>query len=124
MVEKTLAGWEFKVKDMSKADFGRLEIEHAEVEITGLMACHAEFGPSQAFKGAQIFVSLHMTIQTAILIKTLTPSVPRSTGALATSSPSRTMPPSPTTSRLRRRLHLELEEQDPPGVLVGKVPST
>lgn len=71
-VEKTSSGREYKVKDLSQADFGRLEIELAEVEMPGLMACRAEFGPSQPFKGARISGSLHMTIQTAVLIETLT----------------------------------------------------
>ncbi|KNA25170.1 hypothetical protein SOVF_008950 [Spinacia oleracea] len=71
-VEKTTSGREYKVKDMSQADFGRLEIELAEVEMPGLMSCRTEFGPSQPFKGAKITGSLHMTIQTAVLIETLT----------------------------------------------------
>ncbi|KAL0358495.1 UNVERIFIED_CONTAM: Adenosylhomocysteinase [Sesamum angustifolium] len=71
-VEKTTSGREYKVKDMSQADFGRLEIELAEVEMPGLMSCRTEFGPSQPFKGARITGSLHMTIQTAVLIETLT----------------------------------------------------
>nr|AHA84211.1 S-adenosyl-L-homocysteine hydrolase [Phaseolus vulgaris] len=71
-VEKTTTGREYKVKDLSQADFGRLEIELAEVEMPGLMACRTEFGPSQPFKGARITGSLHMTIQTAVLIETLT----------------------------------------------------
>ncbi|MQL95756.1 hypothetical protein Taro_028439, partial [Colocasia esculenta] len=71
-VEKTSSGREYKVKDMSLADFGRLEIELAEVEMPGLMACRTEFGSSQPFKGARISGSLHMTIQTAVLIETLT----------------------------------------------------
>jgi len=60
------------VKDMSLADFGRLEIELAEVEMPGLISCRKEYGPSQPFKGTRITGSLHMTIQTAILIETLT----------------------------------------------------
>lgn len=72
LVEKTTGGREYKVKDMSQADFGRLEIELAEVEMPGLMSCRAEFGASQPFKGARITGSLHMTIQTAVLIETLT----------------------------------------------------
>lgn len=72
IVEKTVYGREYKVKDMSQADFGRLEIDLAEVEMPGLMACRTEFGPSQPFKGARITGSLHMTIQTAVLIETLT----------------------------------------------------
>jgi len=72
LAEKTVSGREFKVKDLSQADFGRLEIEMAEVEMPGLMACRAEFGLAQPFKGARITGSLHMTIQTAVLIETLT----------------------------------------------------
>ncbi|KAL0382811.1 UNVERIFIED_CONTAM: Adenosylhomocysteinase [Sesamum calycinum] len=72
LVEKTTSGREYKVKDMSQADFGRLEIELAEVEMPGLMSCRTEFGASQPFKGAKITGSLHMTIQTAVLIETLT----------------------------------------------------
>ncbi|KAM3751874.1 hypothetical protein ACB098_04G144600 [Castanea mollissima] len=71
-VSKTPTGSEYKVKDISQADFGRLEIELAEVEMPGLMSCRSEFGPSQPFKGARITGSLHMTIQTAVLIETLT----------------------------------------------------
>ena len=72
VVEKTSSGREYKVKDMSQADFGRLELELAEVEMPGLMACRTEFGPSQPFKGDRITGSLHMTIQTDVLIETLT----------------------------------------------------
>ncbi|GAU42070.1 hypothetical protein TSUD_326480 [Trifolium subterraneum] len=72
LVETTTSGREYKVKDMSQADFGRLEIELAEVEMPGLMSSRKEFGPSQPFKGAKITGSLHMTIQTAVLIETLT----------------------------------------------------
>ncbi|KAL5997192.1 Adenosylhomocysteinase 2 [Asimina triloba] len=71
-VEKTTSGREYKVKDLAQADFGRLEIELAEVEMPGLMSCRSEFGPAQPFKGAKISGSLHMTIQTAVLIETLT----------------------------------------------------
>lgn len=60
-----------KVKDMSLADWGRKEIELAEVEMPGLMACREEFGPKKPFHGARISGSLHMTIQTAVLIETL-----------------------------------------------------
>ncbi|KAG2444188.1 hypothetical protein HYH02_009126 [Chlamydomonas schloesseri] len=65
-------GREYKVKDIAEADFGRLEIDMAEAEMPGLMACRTEFGPAQPFKGAKITGSLHMTIQTAVLIETLT----------------------------------------------------
>ena len=59
------------VADISLADYGRKDIELAEVEMPGLIACREEFGPSQPFKGARISGSLHMTIQTAVLIETL-----------------------------------------------------
>src|ERR687887_2350609 len=62
---------DFKVADLSLADFGRKEITLAEHEMPGLMAVRAEFGPSQPLKGARIAGSLHMTIQTAVLIETL-----------------------------------------------------
>ena len=57
---------------MTQADFGRLEIDLAEAEMPGLMACRTEFGAKQPFKGCQIGGSLHMTVQTAVLIETLT----------------------------------------------------
>jgi len=62
---------DYKVADISLADYGRKEIEIAQVEMPGLMACVAEFGPAQVLKGARIAGSLHMTIQTAVLIETL-----------------------------------------------------
>src|ERR1700728_2042040 len=61
----------FKVADLSLADFGRAEITLAEHEMPGLMAMRAEFGESKPLKGARIAGSLHMTIQTAVLIETL-----------------------------------------------------
>ncbi|MEU8237705.1 adenosylhomocysteinase [Actinoplanes missouriensis] len=63
---------DFKVADLSLAAFGRKEIELAEHEMPGLMALRAEYGPSQPLRGARITGSLHMTIQTAVLIETLT----------------------------------------------------
>ncbi|MCG5500107.1 adenosylhomocysteinase [Ectothiorhodospira lacustris] len=62
---------DFFVKDMSLADFGRKEIAIAETEMPGLMATREEFAKSQPLKGARIAGSLHMTIQTAVLIETL-----------------------------------------------------
>jgi adenosylhomocysteinase len=62
----------FKVKDISLAEWGRKEIKLAEAEMPGLMAIRAEFCPSQPLKGARIAGCLHMTIQTAVLIETLT----------------------------------------------------
>ncbi|MEI6019978.1 MAG: adenosylhomocysteinase, partial [Bacteroidota bacterium] len=61
-----------KVKDLSLAEWGRKEIKLAEEEMPGLMALRAEFGKSQPLKGARIAGCLHMTIQTAVLIETLT----------------------------------------------------
>src|SRR5256714_767506 len=60
------------VKDISLAEFGRKEISLAETEMPGLMATREEYGPQQPLRGARIAGSLHMTIQTAVLIETLT----------------------------------------------------
>jgi len=62
---------DYIVADIGLADFGRKEIELAELEMPGLMATRAEYGPKQPLKGARITGSLHMTIQTAVLIETL-----------------------------------------------------
>lgn len=62
---------DYKVADISLADYGRKDIELAEVEMPGLMACRSEFGAAVPLKGARISGSLHMTIQTAVLIETL-----------------------------------------------------
>ena len=62
---------DYLVKDIGLADFGRKEIELAEFEMPGLMSTRAEYGPKQPLKGARITGSLHMTIQTAVLIETL-----------------------------------------------------
>ncbi len=62
---------DFKVRDISLAPWGRKEILMAEDEMPGLMALRAEYGASQPLKGANIVGSLHMTIQTAVLIETL-----------------------------------------------------
>ncbi len=68
----TTATQDYKVADIGLADFGRKEISLAEVEMPGLMKMREEFGASQPLKGARIMGSLHMTIQTAVLIETLT----------------------------------------------------
>merc|ERR1719478_224658 len=60
-----------KVKDMDQAAFGRKELDLAEVEMPGLMETRKEFGPAQPLAGVKITGSLHMTIQTAALIETL-----------------------------------------------------
>ena len=62
----------YKVADITLAEWGRKEIRLAEAEMPGLMSIRAEYGPSQPLKGARIAGCLHMTIQTAVLIETLT----------------------------------------------------
>src|SRR5689334_12793336 len=62
---------DFKVADLSLAEFGRKEIRLAEHEMPGLMAVRKEFAASRPLAGARIMGSLHMTIQTAVLIETL-----------------------------------------------------
>jgi adenosylhomocysteinase len=66
------AATDYIVKDIGLAEFGRKEISIAESEMPGLMATREEYGPKQTLKGARIAGSLHMTIQTAVLIETLT----------------------------------------------------
>ena len=65
------AATDYIVKDIGLAEFGRKEISLAETEMPGLMATREEYGPKQPLKGARIAGSLHMTIQTAVLIETL-----------------------------------------------------
>src|SRR6201985_3635841 len=62
---------DYIIKDIALADWGRKEIQIAETEMPGLMAVRAEFGKDKPLKGAKIAGSLHMTIQTAVLIETL-----------------------------------------------------
>jgi len=71
-VAETRNGIDFKVADLSLAEFGRKEIRLAEHEMPGLMALRREYAEVQPLKGARISGSLHMTIQTAVLIETLT----------------------------------------------------
>ena len=61
----------YKIKDINLADFGRKELDIAEHEMPGLMACRKKYGPKKILKDARIMGSLHMTIQTAVLIETL-----------------------------------------------------
>ena len=67
----SINGIDFKVADLSLADFGRKEIELAEHEMPGLMSLRREYAEVAPLKGARISGSLHMTIQTAVLIETL-----------------------------------------------------
>ena len=71
MTTKTLEQLAYKVADISLADFGRKEIEIAEKEMPGLMAVRRKYAAAKPLKGARIMGSLHMTIQTAVLIETL-----------------------------------------------------
>jgi len=64
-------GTDYIVKDIALADFGRKELDIAETEMPGLMALRDQYGDKQPLKGARIVGSLHMTIQTAVLIETL-----------------------------------------------------
>ncbi|MBN9027949.1 adenosylhomocysteinase [Kaistia sp. MMO-174] len=66
-----VAANDYAIKDIGLADWGRKELAIAETEMPGLMSVRAEFGPSQPLKGARIAGSLHMTIQTGVLIETL-----------------------------------------------------
>ncbi len=70
-VDRAPAGFDYKVADLSLAAFGRREIRLAEHEMPGLMSLREEFGAAQPLAGARIAGSLHMTIQTAVLIETL-----------------------------------------------------
>jgi len=72
MVSDHLNGIEFKVADLAMAEQGRKELDLAEKEMPGLMATREEFAASQPLKGIRITGSLHMTVQTAVLIETLT----------------------------------------------------
>jgi adenosylhomocysteinase len=72
MPDANVVGEDFKVRDISLAGWGRKEIEMAQDEMPGLMALREEFGKEQILKGARIVGCLHMTIQTAVLIETLT----------------------------------------------------
>ena len=78
----------YKVADMSLADFGRKEMQLSEREMPGLMECIKKYGPSKPLKGLKVTGSLHMTIQTAMLIKTL-----HALGADIRSPPRITPPP-------------------------------
>jgi adenosylhomocysteinase len=68
----TVAEGDYKVADLALAAFGRKEIQLAEHEMPGLMSLREEYGPSRPLRGARITGSLHMTVQTAVLIETLT----------------------------------------------------
>ncbi|MGA0187664.1 MAG: adenosylhomocysteinase, partial [Burkholderiaceae bacterium] len=71
-VIKPISTQDYVIADLGLADWGRKEIKIAETEMPGLMAIREEFAAKQPLKGARITGSLHMTIQTAVLIETLT----------------------------------------------------
>ena len=70
-MSQTLTQIDFRVADLYQAEAGRHQNSHAQAEMPGLMALRKEFGASQPLKGARIAGSLHMTVQTAVLIETL-----------------------------------------------------
>jgi len=72
MTKSALSSQDYKVKDLALAEFGRKEIEIAEKEMPGLMAVREKYAKQQPLAGARVMGSLHMTIQTAVLIETLT----------------------------------------------------
>ena len=92
---------DYIVKDISLAGYGRKELDIAETEMPGLMALREEYGASKPLAGARIAGSLHMTIQTAVLIETLTALGAECAGPPATSSPPRITPPRPSPRRAR-----------------------
>src|SRR5579871_5947615 len=70
-IDKSVLATEYKVADISLAEFGRKEIEIAEQEMPGLMAIRNKYAPSKPLAGVRVTGSLHMTIQTAVLIETM-----------------------------------------------------
>ncbi len=88
---------DYAVRDLSLAELGRKAIQVAEHEMPGLMSIRAKYGPKKPLKGVRITGSLHMTIETAILIETPDAnSAPPCAGRAATSSRHRTTPPQPS----------------------------
>ncbi|MDE3210133.1 MAG: adenosylhomocysteinase, partial [Pseudomonadota bacterium] len=70
-VSKETIAHDYKVRDLSLAEFGRKELDIAEPEMPGLMSIRRKYAPQQPLKGVRVTGSLHMTIQTAVLIETL-----------------------------------------------------
>ena len=98
LVADRIGGLDFKVADLGLAEFGRKEITLAEHEMPGLMTLRREYAEVQPLKGARIAGSLHMTVQTAVLIETLVSLGADVVGCRATSSPPRTTPQRPRSS--------------------------
>ena len=86
----------YKVADMALADFGKKEMQLSEREMPGLMECIRKYGDQKPLKGLRVTGSLHMTIQTAMLIKTLYELGADIAGRPATSSPRRITPRPPS----------------------------
>ena len=108
---------DYRVADISVADFGRREINLAEVEMPGLMALRQEYAGQHPLAGARISGSLHMTVQTAVLIETL-----RDLGAevrWASCNIFSTQDHAAAAIAAERRACFRLERRDPGGVLVG-----
>jgi len=87
---------DYVIADIALAEFGRAEIAIAETEMPGLMALRQEFGAAKPLKGARITGSLHMTIQTAVLIETLVELGAEVRWATCNIFSTRTMPPPPS----------------------------
>ena len=100
-------GIDYKVADLSLAEFGRKEIRLAEHEMPGLMTLRREYADVAPLKGARISGSLHMTVQTAVLIETL----------VALGARRR---PARHSGRAQRRPRLRVEGREPRGILVGR----
>ena len=95
---------DYRVADLALAAWGHKEIRIAETEMPGLMAIRKEYGQQQPLKGARIAGSLHMTIQTAVLIETLRALGAEVRWASCNIFQPRTMPPPPSRSRASRCL--------------------
>ncbi len=95
---------DYIIKDIALAEYGRKELDIAETEMPGLMALRSEYGEAKPLAGARIVGSLHMTIQTAVLIETLTHLARMSVGRPATSILPRITPLPPSPPQVSRSL--------------------
>ncbi len=105
----------FKVADLSLAEFGRKEIRLAEHEMPGLMAVREEYGRDKPLTGARITGSLHMTVQTAVLIETLVALGAQVRWASCNISLRRTTRPLPWRSARTARLKIRAESRSSRG---------
>ena len=106
---------DFKVRDLSLADWGRKEIDIAEQEMPGLISIREKYAPSKPLAGVRITGSLHMTIQTAVLIETLTDA--RGHGALGVVQHFLDAGPRRRRDRRDWRAGLRVERRDARGIL-------